>query len=819
MNKDNIETVFLTVGTSEQKLMSEKLIDEISRRYSLDINVVCDGDYGSRIGSGGALLNVIEKNYDHGRKLLVINSGGMSKRSINYSVRGKIFANLMYEGNTVSLLELLVKNAKRVLDKITQGVIVCCSDILVNTENIENTFENNAGLCVKTDFETGSRHGVMLCDDENIMQEYPHKINKEDLEKKCKEYNCNCALVDTGFIYFNDGLSYALKKTAEEKNIIKVLSENKIDLNLYPEIIALLAEKINKDEFLFSSLQNDAHLAIRKILFDVISPFSLEVRVLEKQKFVHMGTLKESLDNIIEISGERDSYLKLNSFVPCDCVVGENTVLDNVILESGCKIGSGCIVSDISLDKNTVIGDNKALCGIKLCDGSFVSVMCDINENPKEKINGTEIWNIPRFYKGSTYAESLMKLLSSSDEEKISLEDCTRNADASYYLTRVKYIGDMISYKTNPEYIKLREKIISNFFENKNKLSRLESKKNKVLINLPVRVNLSGTWTDAMPYCTDNGGEVVNIAVNVDGEKPIWVELEKLDEKVIEFRSENSEEVFEFKKTTDDLSDFNLHRAVLQTIGIDENTVIENGFRLTTKVLSIDKGSGLGTSSILLSGCFKAFNEMFCLGFDEDEILRMVFVAEQIMKTGGGWQDQAGGIFPGVKVTSSSAGPEQKLTVKEITVTEKFKIFFSEKVILVPTGQRHFGRFIVGDVVNRYLEKNEESLYGHKKIKELNFSVIKSIEENDSEGFINCLNEHFRLLRKISPEITNEKIDELVKKLLENCADAVSICGAGGGGYLLAVLKEDVTAEKVQQFIENNFEAIGGKVKRLDISY
>ena len=65
----------------------------------------------------------------------------------------------------------------------------------------------------------------------------------------------------------------------------------------------------------------------------------------------------------------------------------------------------------------------------------------------------------------------------------------------------------------------------------------------------------------------------------------------------------------------------------------------------------------------------------------------------------------------------------------------------------------------------------------------------------------------------------NEKIDELIQKLLENCADAVSICGAGGGGYLLVVLKEDVTAEKVQQFIESNFEAIGGKVKRLDISY
>lgn len=819
MKKNSTESVFLTVGTSQQKMMSEKLISGKKERYGADVHVVSDEDLGCRIGSGGALINIIGKNYKPGSKLLVINSGGMSKRSINYAVRGKSFANVLIDGKSMSFFELLIINAKRILDKIPSGVIVCCSDILAETENLQVDFCNNAGLCVRTDYKTGSRHGVMFCNEKKILQEYPHKISEDELKKKSEEYNQDGVFVDTGFIYFNDEISLALKKAENEKNIVDKLVENKIDLNLYPEIIALLAEKIDKDEFLFSSLQNEGHLKIREILFETISSFSLDVVVLEGQTFRHMGSLKESLDNIIELSGERDSYLKLNSFVSCDCVVGKNTVLDNVILESGCKIGSGCIVSDISLDKNTVIEDNKAVCGIKLSDGSFVAIICDINENPKEKINGTEIWNIPRFYKGRTYTESLLKFRLSSDEEKISLEACTRNADASYYLTRVKYIGDMISHKSNPEYIKLREEIISKFFENKNKRLCLESKKDKVVINLPVRVNLSGTWTDAMPYCTDNGGEVVNAAVNVDGDKPIWVELEKLDEKVIQFCSENSEEIFEFDKTTDDLSDFNLHRAVLQTIGIDENTVIENGFRLTTKVLSIDKGSGLGTSSILLAGCFKAFNEMFFMGFDEDEILRMVFVAEQIMKTGGGWQDQAGGIFPGVKVTSSSAGPEQKLTVKEITVTEKFKKFFSEKVVLVPTGQRHFGRFIVGDVVNRYLEKNEESLYGYKKIKELNFSVIKSIEENNSESFINCLNEHFRLLRKISPEITNEKIDELIQKLLENCADAVSICGAGGGGYLLVVLKEDVTAEKVQQFIESNFEAIGGKVKRLDISY
>ena len=33
-------------------------------------------------------------------------------------------------------------------------------------------------------------------------------------------------------------------------------------------------------------------------------------------------------------------------------------------------------------------------------------------------------------------------------------------------------------------------------------------------VMVPVRVDLSGGWTDVNPYCTDFGGEVVNFTIN-----------------------------------------------------------------------------------------------------------------------------------------------------------------------------------------------------------------------------------------------------------------------------------------------------------------
>lgn len=815
MKKNIAETVIVTVGTTEQKLLCEKLISDKKEKSLADIIVVCDEDFGGRIGSGGALLSVIEKYYETGRKLLVINSGGMSKRSFCYSVRGKLFANLSVEGKVVSLLEMLVEEGRKLFPLFESGVVVCCSDIPVNTKNIKNKFTDNAGVAARTDFNTGSRHGVMYRDNKNFLDIYPHKISCERLEKLSEKYGEKNVLADTGLVYFKDELCMTLKKFAEQENVIKVLSQNKIDLNLYPDIVALLANKIDEEYFVSS---NEMHEKIKKKLYNEISSFSLEVIPVE-DKFVHMGSMKEALENIFFFADENKKSLCLNSFVDGKSVVGEGTVLDNCLLRS-CRVGSNSIVCDVTLG-NCRIGDGKAVCGVRLSDGGFVTIVCELDENPKDINNGIELWDTPRFYRGTSNTDSYNKFISQSAEEKLSMSYCIENADMHYYFTHCRYLKDMSSYEVNENYFSLREEILNNFFAEKNTFENVICKKEKSEISLPVRVNFSGTWTDAMPYCIHNGGEVVNMAVTVDGENPIKVTAEKIKEKHIVFSSDGVREIFSFDKTEagEELSDFNLHRAVLETVGINENTIIEHGFSLSTDVSLIEKGSGLGVSSILLGGCFRALGELFGKEYTDEEIFRMVFVAEQIMKTGGGWQDQTGGLTKGLKIISTNAGYEQNPQIKSINLSPEFEKFISEKFILVPTGQRHFGRFIVNDVAGRYLDKNKDSLFALSEIKKLNKKIIDCIAGNNFKGFSECLNTHFDLLKKISPAVSDEKIDNLTSSLLEEKADAVSICGAGGGGYLFAVMKEGETVQSVSDFIKNKFSFITGKVRKIDIAY
>ena len=807
--------MILTVGTEQQKQLCDKLLVGMGEKLNMDILTVSDDDFGCRIGSGGAVLMALSRFYPESGKLMIVNSGGMSKRSVNYAVRGKAFADLLAEKEEVYLLELILKNARYVLSQTKSGAVICCGDILVDTSGLRADTSCSIGFCAEADLETGTRHGVMFPDENGNLKHYLHKVGKTKLRTLCRP-DQSTVLVDTGMLWFEDKLCRRLLNLAKSDRICERLRKNKIELNLYPEIVSLLSEKVDEQCYLSADVQNEEHQAIRQKLYESLREFSLKVCKINGD-FIHFGSLDESRKNILKISGTKDTFLRLNSYIGDGNAIGNNTVLDNVMLEGVCEIGSGCFVSDITLDSCKIL-DGKAVCGIRLTDGAYCTVMTDIDENPKGKAGSLSLWEEPRFYKGKSFTDSFHKLFENSSEEKYSLEYITKNSDFDYYFSRRQYLRDMNSYRVNPVYLQKRNEVIEHYFMLHPLLTSVKSQKEKTEIHLPVRINLSGTWTDAMPYCIDNGGQVINMAVTLDGKLPIKVTVERIEEKRIEFCSDGIQTKFSFDAmdSEEDLSDFILHISALKTLGFCEKTDFDCGFRLTTRVSGIDKGSGLGTSSILLGGCLKALSEFFGIAQADSEILKMVFVAEQIMKTGGGWQDQVGGLLPSIKAGTTKPGIEQELDVRYITPAENMKQLFSERLVLLPTGQRHFGRFIVNDVVNRYLDRNEQSLEGHQKIRELNDALVRSIETGNEEEFCRCVNRHRELLKLISPLVTNNAIDSMVNRCFE-VADAVSFLGAGGGGYLLVVLKENVTVNAFKTFVADNFRTVKSPVKRIDI--
>ena len=244
-------------------------------------------------------------------------------------------------------------------------------------------------------------------------------------------------------------------------------------------------------------------------------------------------------------------------------------------------------------------------------------------------------------------------------------------------------------------------------------------------------MNWGGGWSDTPPYCNEKGGTVLNAAILLNGEKPVEVTLERIPEQKVVFDSRDMDVHGEFdtieplQATGDPYDPFALQKACLLACGIiprEGHTLGEilerlgSGFVMHSEVRNVPKGSGLGTSSILSAACVKAVFEFMGIAYTEEDLYAHVLAMEQIMSTGGGWQDQVGGITSGLKYITSMPGLQQRLQVAHIELSPQTKKELDERFVLIYTGQRRLARNLLRDVVGRYVGNEPDSLFALEEI-------------------------------------------------------------------------------------------------------
>lgn len=65
---------------------------------------------------------------------------------------------------------------------------------------------------------------------------------------------------------------------------------------------------------------------------------------------------------------------------------------------------------------------------------------------------------------------------------------------------------------------------------------------------------------------------------------------------------------------------------------------------------------------------------------------------EQLLTTGGGWQDQCGGLYGGAKLSQSQKGLPVNITTKQIKTPPGFLDELSQHILLVYTGKTRLAR-------------------------------------------------------------------------------------------------------------------------------
>lgn len=258
---------------------------------------------------------------------------------------------------------------------------------------------------------------------------------------------------------------------------------------------------------------------------------------------------------------------------------------------------------------------------------------------------------------------------------------------------------------------------------------------------------------------------------------------------------------------------FALQKACLLACGIipKEGSSLEEildrlggGFEMHSEVTNVPKGSGLGTSSILSAACVKAVFEFMGIAYTEEDLYAHVLAMEQIMSTGGGWQDQVGGITPGLKYITSMPGIDQKLKVTHVEIPEAAKQELSDRFVLIYTGQRRLARNLLRDVVGRYVGNEPESLFALEEIQKTAALMRFELERGNVDGFASLLDYHWELSKKVDAGSSNTLIEQIFSSI-EELIDGKLVCGAGGGGFLQVILKKGVTRQQVEERLNEVF--------------
>lgn len=464
---------------------------------------------------------------------------------------------------------------------------------------------------------------------------------------------------------------------------------------------------------------------------------------------------------------------------------------------------------------------------ISLCDGFYDADELAVFEWEKRMSELVSMNQIEECIYAKQSADNTNALPTLSALTKVQSEWLAeRSANADHYkrMRLYYYVGKALGSEGDVYLTECFKTVSDTILQDKLRSIRYNDKcriaKDRHTTSLALRVNFGGGWSDTPPYCIENGGTVLNAAILLNGRKPVEVTIEHIRETKIIFDSRDMDVHGEFDRiedlqnTGDPYDPFALQKACLIACGIlpqkggELSNILDRiggGFIIHSEVIGVPKGSGLGTSSILSAACVRSVFEFMDIKYTENDIYANVLRMEQIMSTGGGWQDQVGGLTDGIKYIRSAPGIPQKLSVDRVNLPQKALIELNERFALIYTGQRRLARNLLRDVVGRYVGNEADTVYALNEIQRLAALMRFELERGHIDDFASLLDRHWELSKMIDYGSTNTLIDQIFGSI-DDLICGRMVCGAGGGGFLQVILKKGISRAYVQKRLREIFQ-------------
>lgn len=360
---------------------------------------------GKRVGSGGATLNVLrflsEEEGLHGdfhnKRILVIHSGGDSKRVPQYSVCGKLFSPVPRElpdGRGSTLFDEFLISMAGVPARFKEGMLVLSGDVLLlfNPLQIDAQFRGAAAISMKSPIEVGVDHGVFLNDGNDHVKMFLHKQPEETLRKLGAVNGQDCVDLDTGAVLLDAEILGALfnliadktgKNTDPDK--YETFVNEKARVSFYGDFLYPLAADSTFEQYQKEKPEGEfceELFSCREKIWEALSPYQMKLICLSPAEFIHFGTTRELRALMTEevadyefLDWKKHVFTNASScagalhtaLIAPETEVEEETYIEDSCLEGRSHIGKGAVVSGLFL-KDICVPENTVFHGVKLRD-------------------------------------------------------------------------------------------------------------------------------------------------------------------------------------------------------------------------------------------------------------------------------------------------------------------------------------------------------------------------------------------------------------------------------------------------------------------
>ena len=810
-----------------------------------------------RVGSGGALKYLL-RDHDLGERCLVINAGGEGRRLPAYNGYGKVLLPIPVakwsrgQKITQRLFELQRDYLYRLSEKAPRSIsaIVASGDVLLTLPGILKPLPEADVILVGmwSDSETLSKHGVFICDPEDPRY-FEGMIQKPSATKLDELGKNHLTLLDTG--------TWLLSAKAIE--YIRTL-EDPVDLYTdlfpFPEELTVAVYPIEEGDFYhFGSTRDLIESTLR-----YQNRFLNQRRLLSKRWKRHSSAFVQNARLGVRLEEETNRHIWIeNSCIPATWQLTHHHILTGIpVNDLSLSLPEGTCIDAVPLKGERGYALKIYRYEDTFKDGTFMGkslnddpydlplfpLMKSIEELPRllqRFLDGHRSgdyslrdlplltdWEAVERQRQTFYEESLHTMQTNwsrsvfyhSDLLDIShsfkglpkplpadVPPLTRMQDAAFRAElsdagsqdASRLLGALLREGTHQKEVQPYRNIFSDQL---------------IWSRSPIRIDLAGGWSDTPPYCVFEGGAVVNLAATLNGQEPIQAFVKPSEDEAVILNSIDlgaTERITDIENLRDYQnvgSAFSIPKAALMLCGVGREADMEwhdlidsiGGGVEITLFSAVPAGSGLGTSSILGATVLSALSDYFGLGWDKETICNHTLVLEQMLTTGGGWQDQYGGIYGGAKLLSTESGLSQTPSVKWLPE----QVFGGNNCgLLYYTGLTRHAKDILGRIKEKMMLNDHATLTLLRHIKTLALEMSDAISKSNYPGVGSLLRKSWEANKALDPGATTPEI-EAMARLIDDLAFGYKLPGAGGGGFLYILAKDPEAARRIQGLLSEN---------------